>query len=470
MSGGIIVLGAGLAGLAAAHELVLAGQDVVVLDARPRVGGRVLTLRQPFLDGMYAEAGGRYVLSGHSTVLDYAKRFGLELDPLPAPRVPSLRAFHLGGRRILAPEGDDSGLPYVLRPDEQHLGLAGLYRRYVVPLLEAVGDPFHESWPGLEANRLDGLTVREALAARGASPAAIDMLSLGRFDLVGDGIDASSALGVLRRELLTVRTGASGVFTLRGGSERLPAALAGTLGERIQLGWAARRIEQDDATVRVHCVGSTGERRTFTAKRLVCAIPFSVLRGLELVPALSEDKMRAIRELEHTSVVRTFIQCRRRLWAEWGWSHGWLTDLPIMHVLDAAPAQPQPSGILEAYAAGPRARAAARLSEEERIAMAVGGLSQVAPELSAEVQAGTSYAWDLDPWARGAFAWFRPTQLATWGRAVATREGNIHFAGDQTSPMPGWMEGALLSGRRAALEILPGRWPHRPPAGETRQR
>ncbi|NVI97585.1 FAD-dependent oxidoreductase [Myxococcus sp. AM009] len=456
MSERVIILGAGLAGLAAAHALVLAGQDVVVLEARARVGGRVLTLRKPFLDGMYAEAGAKYVLSGHATVLGFARRLGLELDPLPTPHTSALRPFHLRGRRILAPAGDETDVLQGVRADEQQLGLSGLYRKYVAPLVEAVGDPFHASWPGPGATHLDGLTLREALAERGASSAASEAVSLGRFDLVGDGIDASSALGVLRRELLTVGRGGSSAYTLRGGSDRLPVALAGALGGRIQFGWAAKRIEQEQGAVRVYCRGSTGEHRTFTAERLVCAIPFSVLRDVELVPAFSAEKMRAIRELEHASVVRTFIQYQRRLWTEWGWSNGWLTDLPIMHVLDAAPTQPQASGILEAYRVGPCARAAGLLSEDERIAMTVRGLSQFAPELSSEVRSGTSYAWDLDPWARGAFAWFRPTQLTQWGRALATREGRVHFAGDQTSPMPGWMEGALLSGQRAALEILSG--------------
>ncbi|MFY0570239.1 flavin monoamine oxidase family protein [Archangium lansingense] len=454
MSERIIVLGAGLAGLAAAHELVLAGRDVLVLEARPRVGGRVLTLRQPFLDGQYAEAGGMYILGGHSTVLGYAKRFGLELTPLPAPPRPGSRLFHLQQRRIVASAGSEACFPYALRPDEQRLGLANLYREYVAPLLEAVGDPFHASWPGPSATDLDGLTMREALVARGASPAAIEALSLGRFDLLGDGVDASSALGALRREVLANGAGASGVYTLSGGSDRLPAALAKSMGERLRLGWAARRIEQDPTTVRVHCVGSAGEPCTFTAERLVCAIPFPVLRDVEISPALSERKARAVRELEHTSVVRVFVQFRRRLWEERGWSLAWLTDLPIMHVLDASPTQPGRSGLLEAYIAGPRARAAARLSEEERLAMVVRGMSQVAPELASEVQAGASYAWDLDPWARGAFAWFRPKQLTEWGSALASAEGRLHFAGDQTSPMPGWMEGALLSGRRAAAEIL----------------
>jgi monoamine oxidase len=456
MSERVIVLGAGLAGLAAAYELMLAGRDVIVLDARSRVGGRVLTLRQPFLDGLYAEAGGKYVLGGHSTVSSYAKRFGLELVPLPAARQPTSRLFHLQNHLIISPEGREACLPYALSADEQQLGLTGLYRAYVAPLLEAVGDPLLASWPSPSATALDGLTLREALAARGASPAAIAAVSLGRFDLVGDGVDANSALGLLRREVLATSTGASGIYTLSGGSDRLPAALAHALGERIQLGWAARRIEQEHATLRVQCLGREGEPRTLTAERLVCAIPFSVLRDLEISPALPERKARAIRELEHTSVVRVFVQCRRRFWVERGWSHAWLTDLPIMHVLDASPTQPRQSGILEAYIAGPRARAAALLSNEERIAMAVRNMSQLALELSSEVQLGTSYAWDLDPWARGAFAWFRPGQLTDWGPALAAPEGRIHFAGDQTSPMPGWMEGALVSGRRAASEILAG--------------
>jgi monoamine oxidase len=83
----------------------------------------------------------------------------------------------------------------------------------------------------------------------------------------------------------------------------------------------------------------------------------------------------------------------------------------------------------------------------------------VHPGLARHVEHGASVCWDADPWARGDYAWFAPGEMRAFLPHLARAEGRVHFAGDHTSPWPGWMQGALASGIRAAEEIdaaIPG--------------
>src|SRR3954452_23381209 len=131
----IVILGAGLAGLAAAEELINAGHTVTILEARTRPGGRVYTLRKPFRDGLYAEAGAGRIPSTHALTLKYVKRFGLQLDPF-WPESGS-NVFLWRGKRQLVPVGKDAnldGLALNFTPDERRAGFAGLEDKYLKPL------------------------------------------------------------------------------------------------------------------------------------------------------------------------------------------------------------------------------------------------------------------------------------------------------------------------------------------------
>jgi len=101
----VVIIGAGLAGLSAGYELTQAGHDVTILEARNRPGGRVLTLREPFADGLYAEAGAMNVFDNHSWTLKYIRLFGLILDRSTSPNLASIH-FHISGRPFRQPSGD----------------------------------------------------------------------------------------------------------------------------------------------------------------------------------------------------------------------------------------------------------------------------------------------------------------------------------------------------------------------------
>src|SRR5712691_10336789 len=104
----ILILGAGMAGLVAGYELSQLGHDVTILEARMRPGGRVHTLREPFSDGLYAEAGAARIPDNHDLTLKYVKLFDVELEPMYPPRLNTVRLD--GGRREVPIEGFTEGV------------------------------------------------------------------------------------------------------------------------------------------------------------------------------------------------------------------------------------------------------------------------------------------------------------------------------------------------------------------------
>src|SRR5687767_5364221 len=96
----IIIIGAGIAGLSAGYELTQLGHQVTILEARARPGGRIQTLREPFADGLYAEAGAARIPDTHDLVLKYVKLFGLPLEPMYPPQLLALVADGRGMKRV----------------------------------------------------------------------------------------------------------------------------------------------------------------------------------------------------------------------------------------------------------------------------------------------------------------------------------------------------------------------------------
>lgn len=445
----IVVVGAGLAGLSAAYELHRAGHHVQVVEARRRCGGRVHTLRAPFRHGQYAEAGAVYVLDTHAATLHYAERFGVAL--LPSAPIVTLPAYHAGGVMLRAGGGGRVRWPLELPEAERFSSLAQLRARHLDPLVDEVGDPRQPGWPPPRARPLDELTLAECLRRRGATPGALRLLRLEYLDEWGDGAESYSALSMLRD--LALNRASERAWIVDGGTDRLVAAFVERI-PPVRTGSPVVRVEHDAGGCRVLCRSSVGPL-AFEADHVVLAVPFSVLRTVEIHPALSAPKLHVVQTLPHTSVTRVYLQFSSRPWERFDLPVSIPTDLPIMLARDASRAQPGPAGILEAFITGPRARAAAALPDAAAADLARRELDRVYPQEGAAAIAYARVNWDADPWARGDYAWFRPGQLTSMLPHLASPEGRLHFAGDQTSALPGWMQGALESGLRAAREIDP---------------
>ena len=445
----VVVLGAGLAGLSAAFELMQAGHDVQVLEASRHAGGRVYTLRHSFADGLHAEAGAVFIPDSHHYTLHYARQFNLPLLTFPADRAV---LYYLRDKRIPYRPGADLDWPLDLTPEERKLGIDGLFGKYLGGLAADAGPVLDGGWPPAALKKYDAKTLTEVLTQLGLSPAAQRLLALGTLRFWGDGPDQLSALALMRDLALIFQ--ARQQFTIKGGNDLLPAAFAAQLKERIRYGSPVTAVHQDGQGVKVVSRRTDGEH-VERADYVICTLPFSVLRGVKLTPEPSAGKQRAIRELPYTSNARIFLQAKRRVWDKEGKALVVLSDLPIMTAQEAPYADPGPGprGLLDCYIAGPQARAVGAMAAADRVPFALKSLKKLFPDLPAECEGGTSYIWDDDPWAKGAHCWFKPGQFTAFQPHLAGIEGRVHFAGEHTSQWPAWMQGALQSGLRAAREV-----------------
>jgi len=439
----VIVVGAGLAGLAAAYELERAGYDVTILEARTRPGGRVHTLREPFSDGLYAEAGAARIQDSHQFTLRYARQFNLALDPFWPTEGASIT--RVAGKRLVVPPRtpvDLASVPLEFSAEERRLGLGGSLRKYLFSQLADMGDPSLDAWPPTDLSRFE-VPLMEFCERQGASPGLLRMIALGH-DLAG-----MSALQFLRDAALGAST--KQWFKIRGGNDLLPEALASRLKEKIYYGAPVVRLEQDDASVRATYLREE-TRVVLSGDYLVCAIPTPVLRRIEFAPALPSIKRAAFDQLGSLPMARVFLQSRRRFWLERGES-GWASTDDPMDVWDYSRDQPGTRGILGAYTSGRMAFQVTARDPMQRGPFVLEMMERVHPGIRENYEGSAAYSWIEDPWALGAGAEFKAGQLSAYYRAMREPEGRMHFAGEHTSPWSGWMNGGLESGNRVAREI-----------------
>lgn len=439
----VVILGGGLAGLSAAYELKKAGHTVTVLEARKTPGGRVRTLRD-FADGLYAEAGPIAFPQSHAFTFGYAQELGLQ----------TRFAFGIGFDSIAHIQGQAfrigaGSIPLDLKPGERQAGIFNLPTFYLNQFIREVGNPRRASWPSDSLRALDSLSLKQLLEQQGASPAAIEVIAASQLGLLGFGIDALSAMDAVVTEAIAI---GSAFYEIAGGNDGLPSALKKKVKKQFRKQAVVLRLEQNETGVTVTYTQG-GEVQTITADRVICTLPFPVLKNLEVFPAFSVEKQQAINELKLTPITRTYLQFRNRTWEQDKLNGYGITDLNIQNTYSPTLTQTGTRGILASYTGGQRALDLGVMNEADRQSTVLRGLGKLFNGLNRQYETGVSQIWHQDPWAGGGFTYFEPGQMATLLPIAQRAEGRIHFAGEHTSAWHGWMNGALESGNRAADEV-----------------
>ena len=393
----VAVAGAGLAGLSAADELHRAGAEVVVLEARERVGGRVWSRRLP--GGAVVEMGAEYVLPGNTAVRELAARLGLELF--------------------------DKGMAYGRR--EPRGGTPTTHERMAaaVPAIERALDGVPAELSAQEF--LDRLEldpgVREALLARveisSASPAA----EVAARDLAGIAhVDEEPAPSVA------------------GGNQGLALGLAERLSDSVRLGAPVERIEWRDGGVRIAAGG--GE---LDADACVVAVPASVLDRISFEPALPGSHAGAFGAVRYGHAAKLFVPLRAPA------PPGAVMSVPERYwtwTARGAGGEVQP--VVSAFAGSAPAL--------ERLELGAGperwldSIMRLRDDLTLDPTGVLLSTWADDPWVRAAYSTSPPPELA---RLAAEPLGPLPFAGEHLGGVhAALMEGAIRSGVAAAQGLL----------------
>jgi monoamine oxidase len=447
----IVVIGAGLAGLTAAFELQQAGHDVTVLEARSRPGGRVHTIRDKFDDNLYAEAGAMDFNHSYTQLLHYAAQFEVPTVEVP---VQQNEVVFARGKRLLIQRGVEPEWPFKLTTEEKNLGRAGLDDKYLAPLRKEIGNPLDASWPSASLAPYDRLTLEQFLLTRGVSQEGVELLKL---SLYGPDYDKVSALETLANESFLYSD--PKYMTFRGGNDQFPKAFASRLGDHVRYNSAVTKIQDIGERVTITIAGATADKsqpaqQQLEADRVIIAIPFAALRNIEIAASMPDAKRTIIQKMRYAPVMRIYLQTTTRFWTERKENGSAETDLPIGDVVDHTSTQPGTRGILEAQMYGGRAVYAKSLSDDDRLRFAARDIVRVHPGLEKNYEKGTSFAWDeTDPYSGGGWCWHAPGEMLPDYPLVAQPHGRLHFAGEHTSTLVSTMEGAILSGQRAAKEV-----------------
>ena len=355
----VLILGAGVAGLAAGYELSKLGHDIIILEARARPGGRIFTMREPFAEGLYAEAGAARIRDNHNLTLKYVKAFDLPLEPFYPSNLKAVR-FDLGGRQEVPITGYTDAMT-------QHYG----------------GE-------------------------------------------LGDGPEIW--------------------HKIKGGMDLLPKAFAARLGDKIHYGAAVVRIEQNAKQATVKFLRD-GTMHAMSADVVLCTIPFSVLRRLEL-PGLSSRKKELIKRTPYDAVARVYLQTKNRFWETNG-LNGFAFTQGAIEIWHPTWSQPGTRGILMSYARPTEADRITKLKESERVSQTVDQLDPIFSGLRANFERGLSKCWLEDEWSRGAWGFVGLLESVK----ASEPDGRIYFAGEHLSPWFSWIQGALSSSLRAVKQI-----------------
>jgi len=426
----VVVIGAGLAGLTAARELTKAGIDVVVIEARDRVGGR--TLNHDLGEGKVVEVGGQWIGPTQDRIAALAAELGVETFP----------TYTAG--RDLGPE---------LPPDA--IGdLAKLTE------LQAMADtiPLESPWTADLAHEWDAQTFHTWMTDRMKDPAAQAMVEL----MAGAIFTVPAAELSLLHVLIFIRSAGS-LFPMLtdieggaqqdrfvAGSQRISELMAEQLAERVVLSSPVRSIAQGSD------VFVASDRIEVHAKRCIVAVPPTVIDRIAFTPALPADRAQLQRRFAAGSVIKINAIYDEPFWRTEGLS-GRIVDPsgPVTVTFDNSPPDGSP-GVLMGFAEADEARRLLRMTPDDRRRLVLDYLATYFGPRAAQPIDYVEGRWDEEEWTRGCYgANLPPGTWTRYGHAIREPVGLVHWASAETAVRwINYMDGAVSSGERAAAEIL----------------
>jgi monoamine oxidase len=440
----VLILGAGISGLQAAWMLEEQGLKVAIVEARDRVGGRIMTLLdQPG----YPEMGFNSMGEGYGRGLDVANRAGVTMQEVGERyRIGPPSLLYIGDTPLTREAwAEFPGNPF---PD----ALKSVMPGELVPMLVAQKTRLVDwnAWHD-PANAALDISLHDFLAQQGLSDHAIHLA----YDLAPyygrNAYDVSALLSEYNDGFVKAQIAAGPKsFAVKGGNLLLAQALAKQLKGDVLLGREIVAITQADGRMRVHLEDGS----TLSSPKVVCTLPFSTLRNVAIEPGLTGVQAQAVAQLGYQPISMVFVTADTPFWEQDGLAPGMWTDGVLGNVI------PQRYGDdpqqITGFIVQARANLADywdRLGAENAKALIVSRIEALRPAAKGRIRAHSYFSWAQERFNLGDFSYLAPGQVK-WMDEIAKPAGNLFFAGEHTATGARGLEGALESSERVVLEIL----------------
>lgn len=460
----VVIIGAGLSGLHSAELLRELGMSVILLEANDRIGGRVQTVQT--VDGAI-DVGASQIGRSYARVLDACQRYDLKL--ISEDR--DLLSFggYIKGAWVDPKAWDANPLNRTVGDE-----------RKINPILmgQAVTAKFNplkevDDWLDPKFARYD-ISLRQLMKRNGYSDAAIELAS---FSAPGIGIDETSMLRMWQEETRggvdrrngppppirhsrdhpfgeandhNLVDGLASTNNIVGGCQMLPLAMGAKLGEAVRLNRKVGRIEMTGKGATVTCTDGSA----VSARFVISAIPFSVLRKVEIIASQDNRLQRkAIDTMPYANTARMYLTVEKPFWKEDGLPPSFSTDGPIgmFWAIDNHTGAGRHRAMV--VMVGLVAKAISTMSSAEAEAYIQAELIRMRPAAKGLVRVATYKDWLRDPNQLGCGFSLAPGQVNEFGRTLADPWQTLHFAGEHTRRLDFGMESAMESGERTAMEI-----------------
>ena len=416
----VIVIGAGFSGLAAAYQLKKRGVEVVVLEARNRVGGRVFTYNMDAKEHLNVELGGEWISKSQKRILGLCDEMGLLLQD-------NLLQAHLHYKNQYFKPYEWS------QSQEWQKRLSKLKMDFVDLSAE-------------DQNELDKLDWWRYLLNNGCDGRDLDIQNLVDSIDFGESIRQVSAYAAMQH-FTTVAQRKELPYKIVGGNGKLADALAARIGaEHVKLNHKVLRIEQS-GKVKVTCTNGS----VFEADKLICTTPTQAMKMIEWLPKLPVDKVDAINELQYGRVNKNLMLFTNRFWKDERFDI--VTDSTAHFIYHGSKDQKSTKGVLISYAAGDKGDVISKQNDAGRAVLMQQALLPVFGNIRPVMEKQLNYYWGDDEYSKGAYSIYRPGQWFRLRPVLQKPFINTYFAGEHIADLQASMEGAVVTGENAAAMV-----------------
>ncbi len=443
-----IVIGAGLAGLAAALKLQAAGVDARVIEAQDRVGGRVHSMRQL---GSNKEAGGTYIGAGYTRVIGAAERYGVGLIDV-TPMLAFFREQELVLGNEIIRQADWPDHPANLFSGDDKPIMPWAYHRLLTVRENPLTQP--GDWLAADAAAYD-VSAYDWLKSLGFDDDTIKLAYGMNVSFGKDAHDVSALLLFFRAAFSVAqrRLAPEGIvgYTARNGVARIPEAMAEALDPPAELNKVVVAITTQANHAEVRCADGS----IYRAPHVVCSLPFGVLRHIDMNPPLRGLQAEAVNTLPAQAMTQVYLAHKSNFWEADGYTASLFTD-GVAGMVAAARngADPEEITSFTAWTLGPNASVLDALAPADAGRRVIAEIERIRPAAKGQLEFLGIKSWGTDPFAQGGWAYFKPGQITRFGAAMGAPHGQIRFCGEHLGRVSRGMEGAMESGERVATEIL----------------